>query len=213
MSDTTEKKESKAKAVKAKASTALSKGRNKLTESKFFKKLVHSTFSAMDSSGGGEVSKDELYAGLLMVHLKLAKFAGAAACYPPNKPTCDKLFEAADHDNSGTIDEKEFVSIMGVCCAQILSRMVIYYLILLLFVPFASAKIVDSFLIPNGSYMETILEAGTGFAMFYIAVPVAWDYVDEMSQHKLERKPDAALTGETTGTDGPTTTAGEKKDD
>jgi hypothetical protein len=29
----------------------------------------------------GQVDKNELYMGLLMVHLKLAKFAGPAACY------------------------------------------------------------------------------------------------------------------------------------
>ena len=37
--------------------------------------------ASMDSTGNGEVTKDELYAGLLLVHLNLAKFAGAAACY------------------------------------------------------------------------------------------------------------------------------------
>jgi hypothetical protein len=36
---------------------------------------------AIVSPGQDEISKDELYQGLLLVHLKLAKFAGAAACY------------------------------------------------------------------------------------------------------------------------------------
>jgi hypothetical protein len=168
----------------------------------------------MDSTGNGEVTKDELYAGLLIVHLKLAKFAGAAACYPPNKPTCDKLFDAADHDYSGTIDKEEFVSIMAVCCAQILSRMVMYYLILLLFVPYASAQIVDSLFIPNGSYLESLLETIVGFAMFYIAVPVAWDFIDELSRSKLEQKP-VATKAIAKATSNATTNATEveKKDD
>ncbi|CAJ1934835.1 unnamed protein product, partial [Cylindrotheca closterium] len=32
--------------------------------------------------------------------------------------------------------------------------------------------------------LETII----GFAMFYIAVPVVWDFVDDLSRSKLEKK-------------------------
>mmetsp|Transcript_38273 Transcript_38273/g.92597 ORF Transcript_38273/g.92597 Transcript_38273/m.92597 type:complete len:227 (+) Transcript_38273:96-776(+) len=175
---------------KKKSQAKLERSKNVLTESKPFQKVVESTFKSMDRTGNGHVSKDELYAGLLTVHLKLAKYAGAAACYPPDKSVCDDLFDAADHDNSGGIDKDEFVAIMGVCCAQILTRMMFYYLILLLFVPYLSANIVDLLMIPNGSYMEMILENIFGFAMFYIAVPVVWDFVDDLSRSKLEKKID-----------------------
>lgn len=107
---------------------------------------------------------------------------------PPDKAVCDNLFDAADHDKSGGIDKDEFVAIMGVCCAQVLTRMMFYYLILLLFVPYFSANIVDMLLIPNGSYLEMTLETIIGFAMFYIAVPVVWDFVDDLSRSKLEQK-------------------------
>jgi hypothetical protein len=43
--------------------------------------MVTKAFNDCDTSKSGEVDKQELYAGLLLVHLKLAKFAGAAACY------------------------------------------------------------------------------------------------------------------------------------
>ena len=43
--------------------------------------LVKHAFGVVDSNGTGEVGKAELYAGLLLVHLKLAKHAGPAACY------------------------------------------------------------------------------------------------------------------------------------
>lgn len=107
---------------------------------------------------------------------------------PPDKDVCDKLFDAADHDKSGGIDKDEFVAIMGVCCAQILTRMMFYYLILLLFVPYFSANIVDFLWIPNGSYLEMTMETIISFAMFYIAVPVAWNFVDDLSRSKLEKK-------------------------
>lgn len=166
----------------------LQKSKNVLTESKPFQAMVESSFKSMDRTGNGQVSKDELFAGLLLVHLKLAKYAGAAACYPPDKSVCDNLFDAADHDKSGGIDKEEFVAIMGVCCAQILTRMMFYYLILLLFVPYFSTNIVDFLLIPNDSYLEMMMETIIGFAMFYIAVPVVWDFVDDLSRSKLENK-------------------------
>lgn len=65
----------------SKSKALLEKSKNILTESKPFQMMVESSFKSMDRSGNGQVSKDELYAGLLLVHLKLAKFAGAAACY------------------------------------------------------------------------------------------------------------------------------------
>ena len=54
---------------------------NFLTRRQFFQKMVTKAFKDIDTTKSGEVDKQELYAGLLMVHLKLAKFAGAAACY------------------------------------------------------------------------------------------------------------------------------------
>jgi len=176
--------------LKKKTQALLEKSKNMLTESKPFKLMVESTFKSVDRTGNGQVTKDELYAGLLLIHLKLAKFAGAAACYPPEKSVCDTLFDAADHDKSGGIDQEEFVAIMGVCCAQILSRMMFYYLILLLFVPYFSANIVDALWIPNGGYLEMIMETIIGFLMFYIAVPIAWDFVDDLSRKELEKKED-----------------------
>lgn len=159
--------------------------------------MVESTFASMDNTGNGEVTKDELFAGLLLVHLKLAKFAGAPACYPPGKPTVDKLFDAADHDQSGGIDQEEFSSIMAVSCAQIMSRMVMYYLILMLFVPFAAAQIVNFLPIEDGSIWEKLTETIVGFVMFSVAIPVVWNAIDDASRKNLEKKtPTATATAE-----------------
>jgi hypothetical protein len=54
---------------------------NVLTRSKPFGKLAQWAFSVCDSDNTGEVGKTELYCGLLLVHLNLAKYAGPAACY------------------------------------------------------------------------------------------------------------------------------------
>ena len=63
-----------------------------LTRSKAFQKLASMTYDLMDTDKSGEIDKVELYAGLLMVHLKLAKYAGAAACYVRTVPLeCETL--------------------------------------------------------------------------------------------------------------------------
>lgn len=159
-----------------------------LTDSKPFKMMISSTFQSMDRTGNGEVTKDELYAGLLLIHLKLSKFVGAPACYPPVKDTCDSMFEAADHDHSGGIDEGEFASIMKVCCGQMMSRMMMYYLFVMLGVPFLSEKIVDLLPIENGSYWEMVTENIVGFLIFSFAIPLVWNWIDESSTKKLVKK-------------------------
>ncbi len=54
---------------------------NILTRSKPFLSLVDKAYAVCDNDMKGEVSRNEMYAGLLLVHLNLAKYAGAAACY------------------------------------------------------------------------------------------------------------------------------------
>ena len=104
------------------------------------------------------------------------------------------MFEAADHDNSGGIDEQEFSSIMAVCCGQIMSRMIVYYLIVMLGVPYVAQKVVDMLPIEEGSYWEMVTETVVGFAIFSFAIPLVWNYIDESSRKKLEKKDDKPAT-------------------
>ena len=113
-----------------------------LTRSKPFRKLTKWAFQQCDLDQTGKIGKPELYAGILLVHVQLAKYAGAAACYPPSRQAIYELFDASDDDNSGSIDENEFGIIMVVCCAQISSRILVYYAIIILMVPY----IADSFI-------------------------------------------------------------------
>ena len=48
-----------------------------LTRTKFFQRVIHWSFGICDKNNTGQVNKDELYAGILLVHLYLAKYAGA----------------------------------------------------------------------------------------------------------------------------------------
>jgi hypothetical protein len=175
-----------------------------LTRTKAFKKLTKWAFSVCDSDKTGQLNKSELYAGLLLVHINLAKYAGAAACYPPSREVVEELFEASDDDNSGFIDEEEFTSIAVICCAQILSRIAVYYSIIVLLVPYLAAWFVygilhiDEFLgreIPKegrslGPVVHlamTIMERFVGLVFFFLLIPLLFDVIDDYSKAAAEK--------------------------
>eukprot|EP00591_Stephanopyxis_turris_P011249 CAMPEP_0195526658 /NCGR_PEP_ID=MMETSP0794_2-20130614/27852_1 /TAXON_ID=515487 /ORGANISM="Stephanopyxis turris, Strain CCMP 815" /LENGTH=174 /DNA_ID=CAMNT_0040657399 /DNA_START=130 /DNA_END=651 /DNA_ORIENTATION=+ len=103
---------------------------------KAFRNLCKWSFDICDRDSSGEIDKTELYAGLLLVHINLAKYAGPAACYPPDREVVESLFEASDDNNSGGIDEEEFLMIMIILCSQITFRIIAYYFFLIFIVPY-----------------------------------------------------------------------------
>ena len=101
---------------------------------------------------------------------------------------CNQLFDAADKNKSGGIDKEEFVKIMGITCAQILSRIMVYYLVLILLVPFLAARVVDHMQIPNGSYQEMAAEQAISMGLFFCAIPFVWNRIDSVSQDELAKE-------------------------
>lgn len=51
-----------------------------LTRSKYFEQAVQASFDMVDADNSGDITLDEMYAGLLLIHLKLAVYVGAPAC-------------------------------------------------------------------------------------------------------------------------------------
>jgi hypothetical protein len=80
--------------------------------------------------------KSDLYAGLLLVHVKLAKVAGSAATFPPDRSAVDKMFDACDTTKSGGINRKEFDIILSVSCAQVFGRILINWLTMIFVIPY-----------------------------------------------------------------------------
>ena len=68
-------------AAKAKLQHKVHKARNLLTKSNWFQGKVKEVWEACDANGTGSLNKDELYTGIIFLHLKLAEKAGAAACH------------------------------------------------------------------------------------------------------------------------------------
>jgi hypothetical protein len=125
---------------------------------------------------------------ILILVVNLAKYAGPAACYPPTRQVCDQLFDAADSNQSGGIDREEFVKILRITSAQILSRILVYYLVLILLVPFLASLVVDRMQIPNGSYQEMAAEQTIGLALFFCIIPIVWNHIDSYSEKQLVKR-------------------------
>ena len=117
--------------------------------------------------------------------VNLAKYAGPAACYPPTRQVSNQLFDAADANKSGTIDKNEFVKIMGIACGQILGRILVYYLILILLVPFLAAWAVDRLQFPTDSYIEMAVKQVIGLSFFFFIIPFVWNHIDSFSEKQM----------------------------
>jgi EF-hand domain pair len=170
---------------------------NILTRSSLFRKISHWAFEQCDTDHTGHVQFEELHRGILLVHLQLAKHMGVAACYPPSRQAMENLFHGADDNRSGTIDEEEFLQIMMIACAQITSRMIVYYTIIIIFVPHIAHSMIRTLLqmdeymgIKNSTaviWMERlftygkILESTVSLIVFMILVPYLFDWIDSYS--------------------------------
>ena len=169
-----------------------------LTRTSAFKKLTKWAFNVC-ANDDGHVSKSELYSGILLVHLNLAKYAGAAACYPPTRAVVEELFYAFDDDHSGYIDEEEFTQIMMICSSQIAGRILVYYVILILMVPYLAQYFVTAVLHVDDIFgwhmtktgifhwIESIMtwhnvaEKFVGLALFFLVVPFFFNWIDSES--------------------------------
>lgn len=179
-------------AARTKLREKLKKAGNILTNSKLFQKKINAAWEACDTDGSGAVNKDRLYAGILYIHLKLAENAGSAACHPPSRQVCDKLFEAADADKSGSVDRKEFGDIVVILCGQLLKRMIVYYAFMIVLVPIASITLVRivgaKTRLPSGTIAEKLAEqVTTGFLSSQV-LPYFWNKIDDTAQKKMTDK-------------------------
>lgn len=114
-----------------------------LRKSQPFKRLCHSAFHAIDCDNSGQVDKQELYTGLLLIHLRLAAYVGPAACRPVTKDQADALFDLMDVDHSATLSEKEFEEVMIVLCSSIVSRVFLLFVMTIFFIPILARNTVS----------------------------------------------------------------------
>ena len=177
-----------------------------LTNTAAFRRLARWAFGVCDNDKTGRINQDEMYAGILLVHVNLAKYAGAAACYPPTRAVVDELFVGADKDHSGTIDEEEFLEIVKICSVDIASRIIVYYSILILLVPYIADAIVwilfqfgwdvKSFFPQDGllfklffSYVswKEMTDRVVSTVLFFAVIPMLFDAIDRRSKKEAHK--------------------------
>jgi hypothetical protein len=104
--------------------------------------MVIESFKNIDKDQSGTIDKNELYQGVLMVHLQLAKYFGASACQPASREYVDSLFDSLDVDSSGQLDVDEFSQIMIILCSEITSRVLLQWSTTLMIIPFIAHYLV-----------------------------------------------------------------------
>ena len=142
-------------------------GKPSWMKSKAFQGLTHWAFDICDMAGDGRINRDELYSGILLVHLHMAQFIGVTACHPLNRTQVDELFNMAAEqdamswvDGQQTIGRDAFEDIVVLSCAKISSRILVYYTLLVLLVPFLTRRII-------GVWQQGVVESfNTGYRFF-----------------------------------------------
>lgn len=117
-----------------------------ITRMKCFEKLAHWAFTVCDKNQSGRIKKEEFYAGILLVHIEMAKYVGVAACYPPRLEIAEALFDAFDTNQSGDLNQQEFTNILQICAADISSRIAVYFALVVFLVPRLADVVIRSFL-------------------------------------------------------------------
>mmetsp|Transcript_9096 Transcript_9096/g.18384 ORF Transcript_9096/g.18384 Transcript_9096/m.18384 type:complete len:239 (-) Transcript_9096:52-768(-) len=128
---------------------------NFLTRRKAVRNKMMKIFNSLDTDGSGTLSPDELYSGVLMIHLELAKYVGPAACKPPSRRVVGDLFWEFDADDSGTLDKDEFCNLTIILLSNIMGRILFQFSMTIALVPFLAPRI----LIRINSALDTLIEA------------------------------------------------------
>ena len=170
------------------------------TRSKAVQQLSAWAFEVCDTDQSGNIDKRAFYTGLLLVHLNLAKYAGVAACFPPTWEQINDLFDLADPNDTGHLNQQEFTDAVIVCFARMTSRIVVYYSTILLAVPYL-VKFCLSLFVPllhkhwsrpwMGRAMavaEWIVKQIATLAFFSVLVPQLFTRIDSRSRRLVNKQ-------------------------
>lgn len=85
----------------------------------FWEAALKTAFETVDLDSSGTIDGKELYAGVLLLYLKLKSFVKVK---PPSREMVLELMEASDVDHSGALDYSEFEAVMQPLSQQLLVR-------------------------------------------------------------------------------------------
>ena len=93
---------------------------------------MDAAFDSIDVDKSGDVTLEELYSGLLLIHLQMAAYVGASACRPASRGYVEEIFHLLDADDSGVLNREEFSVAMKVLYSQVFTRIVIQWTLTLM---------------------------------------------------------------------------------
>ena len=131
--------------TKASSSSPSTKNSSWLTRTKAFQKLCAHAFAMVDTDQSGDVDEQELYAGLLLIHLQLGMYLGPSACRPLSRSRCHQVFARLDTARQGTLGMDEFAHVMGILCSNVLTRVLVQWSMTIVLVPLLAQFLLDKF--------------------------------------------------------------------
>jgi len=153
-----------------------------LAKTSFFSRMCDKVFDFVDIDGNGTVDEKELYAGVLLLHLKLGSYVGAAGCKPLDRGQCQLMFEKFDHDRSGDLDRREFQKIMALLFSNVLVRVLMQWFVTILIVPLVARSFLEHFSWDGQRFLEYITKprSAVGIELTLNDV-IDWDITDSTS--------------------------------
>jgi hypothetical protein len=100
-------------------------------------------FVELDTDKSGTLDSEELYSGVLLLHLELAKYLGPAACKPPSRELVANMFRFFDADKSNNLDAGEFSNLMIILLSNVMGRVLFQFSMTIALVPLAAPSIIE----------------------------------------------------------------------
>lgn len=168
-----------------------------ISRTNYFKQMSNWAFDVVDLDGSGFVDEkvsfalhcprqrmpshvlivlQELYSGLLLIHLKLGSYAGPAACRPVARERVHDLFIKRDCDNSGSLDREEFGEVIAVLCGNVFTRVAAQWSLTLIIVPMVAKLLLDG-IVSFVSFCSDFLTSLEGYDMIEAAAVFQYNQI------------------------------------
>lgn len=140
------------------------------------------SFDTCDGDHSGSLSYDEVWAGVLLAHVHLARYCGIAALYPPSRDQVVEFCQAVDPKDRQKVGRTEFRDIVALTLAHLMSRIFLYYGMLVFLVPFVASRIVTR--LPR---IQSVIVEHSLALMFCVGiVPSAFRLVDRTLRYFMD---------------------------
>lgn len=156
---------------------------NYLCHTQYFHNLCNTIFDLIDEDKSGYIDQNELYQGMLLIHLKLGCHAGPAACKPIPKQRCQTIFIDMDHDKSGLLDREEFYDVMILLFGHVFIRVIVQWMLTIVLVPMMSNYFLSNIVDFYHQLMQMLIDSPQ-YAILHDTIALTTLYEDMIHIHE-----------------------------